>query len=239
MNLYLDIETLPNQDDFAKHVFSAGEDLPDSLTYLSLMKVRERQKLMKTALSGAAGRTYVIGLALNDGPWTCFSCPSDVDVYYDGVAYRDHEEILLDGFFDYVRTLESQCQATPDKGTVEELLFVGHNVIDFDLRFLWQRSVMLGRKCPLSIIKALESRYPRNCYDTMREWSGWRNMVSLEKLALESHLKYGGDEEVTGSELFELFLKGDQKAIFSKNTDDVEAVRKLYMRMTGRTASGV
>ena len=58
-------------------------------------------------------------------------------------------------------------------------LFVGHNVLDFDLRFIYQRSIIHqirpSREIPLA-------RFRNNpVYDTMHEWSQWgREHISLD-----------------------------------------------------------
>lgn len=239
MNIYLDIETLPNAEMYTELLMVWTKD-PDSPIKWSEIKdtSRDKKAVAKTALSGSLGRTYMIGFAVDDGPPTYFRVENAKEIFFKP-EYREREKEMLLSFFDFLNTESARLRGTPDKGSVEELVFVGHNVIDFDLRFLWQRSVMLDIPCPHVIRSALNTRYPRNCYDTMREWSGFRAMVSLEQLCGESGIKYGGDAELGGADLFNEFLYGDDRHIASKNMQDVTAARTLYKRMSGRTASGV
>ena len=58
-------------------------------------------------------------------------------------------------------------------------LFVGHNVLDFDLRFIWQRSIIHQIKPPRDIPFTRFRNDP--IFDTMQEWSKWgREHVSLD-----------------------------------------------------------
>ena len=61
-------------------------------------------------------------------------------------------------------------------------LFVGHNILDFDMRFLYQRSVIHQIK-PLRDIPFARFRNAP-IFDTMQEWSKWgREHVSLDTLS--------------------------------------------------------
>ena len=61
-------------------------------------------------------------------------------------------------------------------------LFVGHNILDFDMRFLYQRSVIHQIK-PLRDIPFTRFRNAP-IFDTMQEWSKWgREHVSLDTLS--------------------------------------------------------
>jgi DNA polymerase elongation subunit (family B) len=62
-------------------------------------------------------------------------------------------------------------------------LFVGHNVLDFDLKFIVQRSTIHRIKPSRDIPFARFRNAP--VFDTMQEWTRWgREGVSLEALAL-------------------------------------------------------
>ncbi len=124
-------------------------------------------------------------------------------------------------------------------------LFVGHNIMDFDLRFIMQRSAILGvrpswnkfeeaGKKPWEMIKFLSFARYRNLpiFDTMHEWSNWgRNGSSLEHIALAMNIptpKVGID----GSEVAKFFAEGRVNEICDYCKRDVETVRAIYKRMT-------
>ncbi|MGH7816933.1 MAG: ribonuclease H-like domain-containing protein, partial [Candidatus Binatia bacterium] len=61
-------------------------------------------------------------------------------------------------------------------------LFVGHNILDFDLRFIFQRSVIHQIKPSRDIPFTRFRNAP--IYDTMQEWSKWgREHMSLDSLS--------------------------------------------------------
>ena len=61
-------------------------------------------------------------------------------------------------------------------------LFVGHNILDFDMRFIYQRSVIHQIKPSRDIPFTRFRNAP--IYDTMQEWSKWgREHASLDSLS--------------------------------------------------------
>ncbi len=61
-------------------------------------------------------------------------------------------------------------------------LFVGHNILDFDMRFIYQRSIIHQIKPSRDIPFTRFRNAP--IYDTMQEWSKWgREHASLDMLS--------------------------------------------------------
>jgi hypothetical protein len=114
----------------------------------------------------------VIGYAIDDGdPGTLYSY-----AYGDPAAERE----LLSRFYAAIDSAVSRDLSGGTRSTVKPV-FVGHNVIDFDLRFLFQRSVMLGARPP-SCIPFDAKPWDGSVFDTMTGWAGIRNRVSMDKL---------------------------------------------------------
>jgi len=113
---------------------------------------------------------------------------------------------------------------------LETNLFVGHNVLDFDLRFIYQRSIINQIKPSREIPFARFRSAP--VFDTMHEWGRWgREHVGLDPLAKALQLpspKAGMD----GSRVFEYFRSGRQTEIYQYCKGDVETVRQVYRRLT-------
>src|SRR5579872_854778 len=118
--LYLDIETIP-----------AGEDKLEQLKYLYEKKKGKFKKkktedseefitfeefVEKTGTDGAFGRIVCIGYAIDDKP---------------AEALEGDEREMLEKFWSIAANAD---------------LFIGHNIRDFDLPFIVQRSMVLGVK---------------------------------------------------------------------------------------------
>jgi len=116
----------------------------------------EEQYLKRLSLSAITARVLCVGYALEP--------PADAPVQ---ILAGDEPAILTD-FWSLVERAD---------------LFVGHNVLDFDLKFIVQRSTIHRIKPSRDIPFARFRNAP--VFDTMQEWSRWgRDNASLEALAL-------------------------------------------------------
>jgi hypothetical protein len=112
----------------------------------------------------------------------------------------------------------------------ETNLFVGHNILDFDLRFIYQRSIINRIKPSKEIPFARFRNSP--VFDTMHEWSRWgREHVGLDPLARSLQLP-SPKADVDGSKVFEYFRAGRHTEIYDYCRGDVETVRQVYRRLT-------
>lgn len=211
--LFLDIETLP-----------AHEDSHDKLKYLHDKKQEKSGKdgketdfeeyLLKTSFDGAFGRILCIAYAVDDKP---------VEVLYEG----GDEKRVLEKFWEIVKSLsrEPNNYQYPDYG----LQFIGHNVMDFDLRFIYQRSIIHKVKPAYDLNFARYRSYP--IFDTMKEWVRWSmGAIGLEHLCLALGVPTP-KEGIDGSQVAEFHAKGKDKEICEYCQRDVEATREVYKRM--------
>lgn len=110
-------------------------------------------------------------------------------------------------------------------------LFVGFNILDFDLRFIYQRSVILGVKPSVDLNFARYRREP--IFDVMKEWSKWDNhYVSLDTLAKALGLPTSKDGAISGKNVAKAFEDGRIKEICEYCEKDVELTRKIYKKLT-------
>jgi DNA polymerase elongation subunit (family B) len=205
--LFLDIETLP-----------ADEARRDALAYLYGRKQEKTRKkagatdgaavdtedfeqfLLRTSFDGAFGRILCIGYAIDDEPVA---------------ALAGDERNILTRFWELARAAR---------------LFVGHNVMDFDLRFIYQRSIVCGVRPSVNLSFARYRSDP--IYDTMKEWVKWSNTsVGLEHLALALGIPTP-KEGINGSQVFDFYKAGKQSEIVEYCKRDVETTRAVYKRMT-------
>ncbi len=208
--LFLDIETLP-----------AEESKMETLKMLFKKKNPEFDQekfdefVTKTNFDGAFGRILCIGYAVDaEAP----------QVFYN----ENNEKKTLQEFWDLVSALSSAPRNPqyPDY----YLLFVGHNVMDFDLRFIYQRSIVLGVRPAYDLSFARYRNYP--IFDTMKEWVKWSNTgVGLESLALALGIPSPKDG-IDGSQVAAFFAAGKVNDILEYCKRDVKTTRDVYKKMT-------
>jgi 3'-5' exonuclease len=116
------------------------------------------------------------------------------------------------------------------KLATETNLFVGHNVLDFDLRFIYQRSVIHQIRPSREIPFARFQNSP--IFDTMQEWSKWgREHVSLDLLSKALGIP-SPKECLDGSKVYPYYRAGKLAEICEYCKCDVDTVRQVYRRLT-------
>jgi 3'-5' exonuclease len=214
--LYLDIETLP-----------AGENQREALKILfEKRRARKNKKeewedksdfeqfLLGTSFDGSFGRILCIAYAIDDGPVECLDGDTD-------------EAGMLQKFWEVVSSISSQPRNTqwPDYG----VQFIGHNVMDFDLRFIYQRSIINRVNPAYELSFARYKNYP--IYDTMKEWTKWtNNNIGLEHIALALGIPTPKDG-IDGSQVYDFYKAGKANEICEYCKRDVECTRQVYKRM--------
>ena len=109
-------------------------------------------------------------------------------------------------------------------------LFVGHNILDFDMRFIYQRSVIHQIKPSRDIPFTRFRNAP--IYDTMQEWSKWgREHASLDSLSKALDIP-SPKENLDGSKVYPFYRAGKLPEIVEYCKRDVESVRAVYKRLT-------
>lgn len=109
-------------------------------------------------------------------------------------------------------------------------LFVGHNILDFDLRFIYQRSVIHQIKPSRDLPFARFRSAP--IFDTMQEWSKWgRERASLDLLSKTFGLP-SPKETLDGSKVYPYYRAGKLQEIVDYCKCDVNAVRQVYRWLT-------
>jgi len=136
---------------------------------------------------------------------------------------RDSAIEILEG--EESQILKNFWKLTQDIG-----LFVGHNILDFDLRFIYQRSIINqvkpAREIPFQRFRSAP------VFDTMHEWSRWgREYIKLDLLARCLNIP-SPKVDLDGSKVYETYRSGNLEAIYEYCKKDVETVREVYHRMT-------
>jgi 3'-5' exonuclease len=109
-------------------------------------------------------------------------------------------------------------------------LFVGHNILDFDLRFIYQRSIIHQIKPSRDLPFARFRNAP--IFDTMHEWSKWgREHASLDLLSRTLSIP-SPKETLDGSKVYPYYRAGKIADIVNYCKYDVDSVRQVYRRLT-------
>lgn len=204
IELFLDIETLPDQSPGAKAREAERVEAPanykDADKIAAYKAERAEEAYRKTALNGAKGSIFCIGYAFDDEKVLCDIGSSEIS--------------LLDGFFSHLPTTTL-------------LKAIGHNV-EFDLRFIWQRAIILGVKPPANFPRP--QRFNNEfMFCTMQAWAGYGNRISCRDLCEALGMPY--EDEVDGSQVYDAWKRNDFASITKHCKADVERVRQIYKRM--------
>lgn len=169
----------------------------------SQLKLDEAEIIKRLSLSAATARILCLAYALEPP----LDCPVSV--------LGGEERNIIQEFW---------------KLASETSLFVGHNLLDFDLRFIYQRSVIHQIKPSREISFARFRNAP--VFDTMHEWSKWgREHVSLDLLAQTLGIP-SPKASLDGSKVYSYFRAGRLAEICVYCSQDVETVRQVYRRLT-------
>ncbi len=210
--IYFDIETLPAEEsshEKLRYLFERKKEKKLKTKKIEDEELGEENNsksfddfVLKTSFDGGFGRVLCIAYAIDDKP-TEVLCN-------DG-----NEKKTLEQFWNIAQNCD---------------LFVGHNIMDFDLRFIYQRSIVLGVKPTLNLSFARYRSSP--IYDTMKEWTKWdtMNKVGLEYIALALGIPTP-KEGIDGSQVFTFYKNGKVDDICKYCKRDVETSRAVYKRM--------
>lgn len=109
------------------------------------------------------------------------------------------------------------------------IYFIGHNSIKFDLPFLHKRYVINQIKPSFNLIA--HGRHGQNCFDTMVEWAGYGERISMNNLSKALGV-VGKTKGMDGSQVWPEYQKGNIKKIAEYCADDVESTKAIYKRLT-------
>ncbi|MDQ5954670.1 MAG: 3-5 exonuclease [Patescibacteria group bacterium] len=109
--------------------------------------------------------------------------------------------------------------------------FVGHNIYEFDMPFIYKRSRINGvfPRMDLSFARYRSTPF----FDTMKEWDLWgdpRKTVKLDTLAKIFDLKSSKDE-MDGSMVWQYYQDGRIEEISKYCMKDVILTRQVYYKM--------
>lgn len=218
--IYLDIETIPTQRDDVRAFIAKSVTHPGNIKKAdSIAAWNENEKpaaveeaVSKTGLDGAFGQVVCVGMDLRD----------------------DGEPLVISGLSeaDVLRAVNEAMTAEFEASDAFSATIVGHNVSSFDLRFLVQRYIVNGVRPHPIIARAAQAKpwEAEKVYDTMIQFAGVGNRISLDKLCLALGLPGKGD--ITGADVWPMVQAGRLQEVADYCADDVRKTRAVFKRMT-------
>lgn len=221
MNVFIDIETVPDQSPTARE--RIARNIRPPATYkkaetIAAWEANEKpaaveEAYLKTSFDGTYGQVVCVSWATDAGDTSALHVPD---------LSAESEAAMLEVFWHDIRALHAGNSGTRP-------VIVGHNHVAFDLPFLWKRSVIRGQRPPLWWPKAPKA-WSDVVYDTMTQWAGDRERISMDALcaALGIPGKAGGP---TGADVWPMSQAGQFAEICDYCRADVERTRSIFRRM--------
>lgn len=231
MRIFFDLETIPGQapwvqTEIALEIEKAIAGLKAPRNYKSaeaiekFLKIEEAklhddaaERYHRCGLDGGRGEIISIAWAIDDQPVQAISRGPEDDAAT--------EASLLSYFFEAI--------GGDDVERLAGAQWVGHNVLGFDLPFLWKRCVVLAM-LPPPYFPHNAKPWDKGVFDTMLEWAGHGGRISQDNLC--KALSLPTKESMTGADVYPAWLNGDVDMIAEYNRQDVETVRRIYKRLT-------
>jgi len=226
----IDIETIPVaafRDRAARRLKRASElgrmSEEQQQRYFEDQTAEEERAFRSGSLAATSGR--VLSIAVQVGSVAGveiegFEQVENEDVFgIDSEGKEQTEQQALTDFLAMMQTFDPE---------IDEL--VGHNIIGFDLPFIFQRCLV--NNVAVKPFVNLSEFNVRGVYDTMhRWWLGARNRVALDDVAWVLGIESSKSDEIEGSRVFEFYQAGRLAEIRDYNLNDVRVTRKVYERM--------
>lgn len=111
--------------------------------------------------------------------------------------------------------------------------FIGHNILDFDLPFLWNRSLACGVRASRGL--QLERKSARFTFDTMQVWGHWSGSHGSRQYASLNHLSQImglPGKTGAGNQVYDLWQGQRFDEIRDYCLNDVKLEYEVYRRLT-------
>jgi len=243
MNIYLDLESLPDQQEGAleQHIQAVSENFkaPSGMTKAEMVRQLEGKGVtykdngkfipagdVRQDWEDAFRDEMVLPLAeesyrktaLTDEGCICVIGAKADDYIYLGVLGEAGEAALLADFFSWVNQVSGHSQPH----------FVAHNA-SWDLERLahkaWIHNIKPGVAFPF------DGRHDKDFYCTMQAWAGYKKYITQD--ALCDVLGLPGKDGMDGSMVWDTWqLEGGPEAVAAYCARDVETVERIYKRLT-------
>jgi len=191
--------------------------------YLEDIAAEEERVYQLGSLNSTSGRVLSIAVHVGQVPGFEIEGPTQAQNEYvfgiDPSGSEQEEAQALRDFLNLMSDFDVECDE-----------IVGHNIIGFDLPFIFQRCLV--NNIAANPFVNLGEYNVRGVFDTMRGWwLGGRQRVGLDDMAWALGFESSKTSEVEGSKVFDLYQAGKLAEIREYNLNDVRVTRKVYERM--------
>lgn len=234
MNLFLDVETIPNTDPQAKDDIRASIKPPGTLKkadsiaawWANEADTAVEAEWRKQALDGGT-HGELLSIAVCD------------DTGREWVRCRQHGDGVAELLREFFATVESWTTADaqqmlpgrPDLFPIDDHHVVAHNAA-FDIGFLWRRSRVHGVPTPPWLPGPM-ARAGKDYTCTMQAWAGYSGRVSLDTLCKVLCVPSPKAGDITGAGVLDAWMAGRHADIAAYNLADAHAVRAVFHRLMG------
>ncbi len=222
----MDIETLTLPDyrervgpQLEKLLKLGNMRLEQQQRYLEDIAIEEERCYQLGSLNATSGR--VLSIAVHEGPVAGLDFGVEqrqservFGITEDGEEVDEKKSLLA--FLDVMKDFDCDTDE-----------IVGHNLVGFDLPFIFQRCLVNGIAAK-PLVDLSEYRV-RGVFDTMHAWwLGAKRNVSLDDIAWALGIESSKTATAEGSKVFELYQAGKLGEIREYNLNDVRVTRKVY-----------
>jgi DNA polymerase elongation subunit (family B) len=191
--------------------------------YLEDIAAEEERVYQLGSLNSTSGRVLSIAVHVGQVPGFEIEGLAQAQSEYvfgiDPSGNEQEEAQALTDFLNLMSDFDVECDE-----------IVGHNIIGFDLPFIFQRC--LANNIAVKPFVNLGEYNVRGVFDTMKAWwLGSRNRVGLDDIAWALGIESSKTGEVEGSKVFDLYQAGRLAEIREYNLNDVRVTRKVYERL--------
>lgn len=218
----LDIETIPGQAPGLREELAAAVKPPGTFKkaesiaawFAENREAEAEQAWLATSLDGGLGQVCVIGYAVDDAPPVALAATD--------LSAASERDLLMRFFSTAPITVGGK--------------WVGHNILGFDLRFLWHRAMVHGVQPPFPFPHPeRKATYDGTVADTMTMWAGYNGRISLDRLC--RILGLPGKGGMDGSKVWPMVRDGRMAEVAAYCAADVQRHRAVYRRMTFASAA--
>jgi hypothetical protein len=228
MNVFLDIETIPQQpEDKAKERIAKTIEAPAAMKkpetiadwhsgggkYEGVKQAAIEDAYRKTSFDGAKGEIISMAFSVEGGEvWQQHRFLNEVS-----------EEALI------ASVLDSIFDMCHKNGAAFAPFFVGQYVGGFDLKFIFHRCVVLEIKPPFKL--PFYGRHGQDFFCTQQAWAGYNGRMSQDNLCTALGIK-GKPDDIDGSKVWDFVKAGNADRVGEYNIDDVQKNIEIYNRLT-------
>lgn len=229
MQIIFDLETVPSQQPDAREQVRANIKPPGTLKkpesiaawWANEADAAVEEAYRRQALDGGlAGEIISIAAVTPDGrQWV--RCRTQAE---------KESELLLAFGAQVEAWIDQDARAVADGfNYAQDPFLIAHNAA-FDLGFLWRRCTVNGVRLPFKVPGPM-ARAGQHYGDTMLQWAGYGNRVSLDNLTRALGIPSPKDDSMDGSKVLDAWLAGEHERIARYNLADAVATLAVWERL--------